>query len=120
MKRTIISIIFTFFLLGLITITAQDTSSVEERMAKLQEKLNLTEEQSEAIEAILIDSKEAGTKIREENEGNRRAMGKELLDLFKKTNSQIEAQLTDEQKKIYKEMIDDAKQNFKANRKNQN
>lgn len=104
---TALAILFTF-----INLSAQQFSNVEERLAEYKEKLNLTEEQTQAIEEILLDSKEAFQKIREENSGDRAAMINDTKELMSQTNSKIKEQLTDEQKVIFNQMIEEKKQEF--------
>ena len=104
---TVLAVLFTF-----INLSAQQYANVEERLAEYKEKLNLTEEQTKAIEEILLDSKETFQKIREENSGDRAGMINGIKELMTQTNSKIEEQLTDEQKVIFNQMVEEKKQEF--------
>ncbi len=76
----------------------------EEMVLRLSERLNLTEEQTVQVEKILLSAREEMQKLRENASGDRSRNRDQLRSLMEKQDKQIEALLTDEQKKIYGEI----------------
>ena len=79
--------------------------SPEENAKLLQEKLNLTDEQTKQVERIYINLQEERTKARENFDGDRRQMREIMMEYREKTNQQIEEILNDNQIKIFQEYL---------------
>lgn len=77
---------------------------VEEMTIRLQERLNLTDEQTGQVEKILLSAREERQKQRENASGDRRQMLDQMRSMLENRDKQIEALLTEEQKKIYQEI----------------
>ena len=80
----------------------------QERMKRTLEefktRLTLTDAQFAKVDTILQAQTAEMTKIRESSGGDRDAMRSAIMDLRAKTDKQIEAILTDEQKVEYKKL----------------
>ncbi len=76
----------------------------DEMALRLSERLDLTEEQTAQVEKILLSAREEMQKLRENASGDRSRNRDQLRSLMEKQDKQIEALLTDEQKKIYGEI----------------
>ena len=68
--------------------------AAKERLAKMAEELNLTDEQKTKIQAVMKDSAEQRKELRDATPEERRAKGKEILQ---EINAQMKAILTAEQ-----------------------
>ncbi len=108
--RTIFSIIAMFVLA--MSVNAQMGGNQQDRMKKMLEdyktRLKLTEVQFGKVDTILTSQMSEMAKIRESAGEDREAMRAGFMELREKTNKEIEALLTDEQKiewkKIQEEM----------------
>ncbi len=108
--RTIFSIIAMFVLA--LSVNAQMGGNKQDRMKKMLEdyktRLKLTEVQFGKVDTILTSQMSEMAKIRESAGEDREAMRAGFMELREKTNKEIEALLTDEQKiewkKIQEEM----------------
>ena len=79
--------------------------SPEENAKLLQEKLNLTDEQTKQVERIYINSQEERTKARENFDGDRRQLREIMMEYREKSNQQIEEILNENQIKIFQEYL---------------
>lgn len=90
----------------------------QERMKRTMEeyktKLTLTDEQVVKVEAILKAQTEEMATIRANAGGDREAMRSAIMDLRAKTDKQIEAILTDEQKVEYKKLQEERAQRMQG------
>ena len=81
-----------------VNIYAQPRLNVGEEVERLTNDLGLSEEQTNQVEAILIDSRGQLNKLRESGL-DRREMIMQMRELMDETNKEIESILNDEQKK---------------------
>ncbi len=90
----------------------------QERMKKtleeLKTRLTLTDAQFAKADTILQAQTAEMTKIRENSGGDREAMRSAIMDLRAKTDKQIEAILTDEQKVEYKKLQEERAQRMQG------
>lgn len=77
---------------------------VDEAVLRLKERLNLTNEQTEQVEAIMTSTRNEMQKLRDNASGDRRQSMMQGRKLMESQDKQIEALLTDDQKKIYEEI----------------
>ncbi|MBE0538708.1 MAG: hypothetical protein IH620_03265 [Ignavibacterium sp.] len=105
MKNLIVLSSLSFFLLSLVAI-AQPRFTPQERLKMLKERLNLTEEQSQKVEEILIKSDEDMQKLRSTDKRDRLQFRAQM----DKTNQEIEKVLDEKQKSEYKKMMEERRQ----------
>ncbi|MDP3580382.1 MAG: hypothetical protein Q8S39_00515 [Ignavibacteria bacterium] len=90
----------------------------QERMKRtleeLKTRLTLTDAQFAKVDTILQAQTAEMTKIRENSGGDREAMRSAIMDLRAKTDKQIEAILTDEQKVEYKKLQEERAQRMQG------
>ncbi len=90
----------------------------QERMKRTLEefktRLTLTDAQFAKVDTILQAQTAEMTKIRESSGGDREAMRSAIMDLRAKTDKQIEAILTDEQKVEYKKFQEERAQRLQG------
>ena len=90
----------------------------QERMKRtleeLKTRLTLTDAQFAQADTILQAQTAEMTKIRESSGGDREAMRSAIMDLRAKTDKQIEAILTDEQKVEYKKLQEERAQRMQG------
>lgn len=90
----------------------------QERMKRtldeLKTRLTLTDAQFAKADTILQAQTAEMTKIRESSGGDREAMRSAIMDLRAKTDKQIEAILTDEQKAEYKKLQEERAQRMQG------
>jgi len=90
----------------------------QERMKRtleeLKTRLTLTDAQFAKADTILQAQTAEMTKIRESSGGDREAMRSAIMDLRAKTDKQIEAILTDEQKVEYKKLQEERAQRMQG------
>lgn len=72
--------------------------SAEARIEKLKTDLNLTDEQTTKIKAVLFDEATAMKALREDESLDRKAKREKMMDLRKSSREKVEAILTPEQK----------------------
>ncbi len=93
---------------------AQMGGNPQERMKKTLEdyktRLKLTDVQYAKVDTILTDQMNEMTKLRNSAGEDRQAMMASFMELRQKTNSKIEALLTDEQKVEWKKIQEEAAQ----------
>lgn len=94
----------------------QTRLSPEERALRLQERLSLSEEQVEKVTGIYQRAQERMTKLMEKARGDRQAMRGAMLDVTRETDEEIEALLTEEQKKEYEKFKEERRQNMPRRR----
>ncbi len=86
----------------------------QERLKKSLEdyktKLSLTDEQYTKVETILTEQMNEMIKLRENAGGDREAMRAAITESREKADKKIEELLTDEQKVIFKKMIEERAQ----------
>jgi len=83
---------------GLAFAQSQGGAQLKERMDTLSKELNLTEDQKTKIEPILRDSGEKLRALRDEKQGDRRAMMKGAREIQDQNEAKIADVLTPEQK----------------------
>jgi Spy/CpxP family protein refolding chaperone len=83
---------------------AQPPQDLEKQVAYLNERLDLTEEQTVQIRDIIGRGQTERDRLRELNEENREAMRAAMQDLRDETDQQIDSLLTEEQKTEYDKM----------------
>lgn len=94
--------------------TAQNRMSPKERLKMLNERLNLTEEQSVKIEKIFKASDEEIQKLRE-SENPDRAEFRKIMD---HTNQEILTVLNEKQKTEYNKMLEERRNRWRRNSDN--
>jgi len=104
MLRTIVVLVAALFIIS-IPILAQPHMSVEERVQHLKKDLSLTADQVEQVKAIF---KEADVEIESKNSNDTRDF-KEMRTIIEQTDNKILDVLNDNQKKLYKKMIEERK-----------
>jgi hypothetical protein len=77
--------------------------SPQDRVKELKAELDLTDEQSAAIEKILVDLENKMSELREQSGGDRQAMREEFRQLREETDRAIEAVLFEDQIEKYRE-----------------
>lgn len=77
---------------------------VDNAVLRLKERLNLTDEQTELVEAIMASTRDEMRKLHESGSGDRRQSMMQGRQIMENQDKQIEALLTDAQKKIYEEV----------------
>ena len=78
--------------------------SPEERAKQLNERLKLDDEQMKNVETIFKTMLEKMQEAMGSAQGDRDAMRKTMMDMMAKTDKEIEALLTKDQKKTYDEL----------------
>ncbi|MNK06681.1 hypothetical protein D3C87_245800 [compost metagenome] len=86
----------------------------ERGATQLTKKLNLTEDQTTKVKAILLDQAKAGAKMREENKGDRPAMMAKMKAAMEENDVKINALLNDDQKKAYATYKEERMKNMKG------
>lgn len=94
--------------------TAQNRMSPKERLKMLNERLNLTEEQSVKIEKILQTSDEEIQKLRESENPDRT----EFRKIMDHTNQEILTILNEKQKTEYTKMLEERRNRWRKNSNN--
>jgi Spy/CpxP family protein refolding chaperone len=84
-----------------------DNNRVERRLTMLKEKLNLSEQQTDQIKAILEDAQKQRAMDSDKKQGNPEAAEKIRAERRKATVDKIMAVLNDDQKKEFEKMKDD-------------
>ncbi len=90
-----------------------ETETLEEELAMFKERLALSDEQTEQIQRILLENRKKISALMEDVQASPRSRSamqsirKEMEDLRKKTEQELEAVLTEEQLKKYKKMQDE-------------
>ena len=102
MKNLIVLLSLSFFILSLVAV-GQPRFTPQERLKMLKERLNLTEEQSQIVEKILIKSDDEMQKLRS-SDNRDRSQFRAQMD---KTNQEIEKVLDENQKAEYNKMLDE-------------
>lgn len=72
---------------------------------EVQAKLKITDEQKASIKEVIAEAAEEMRSIVTNSGGNRQEAMAKITELQKSTKEKIEGKLTDEQKKVWKEMI---------------
>ncbi len=107
------TILLIFISLLIITnISYSQRRSAEEQSKFLKEKLTLTDSQFVFVDSVLKDSETKIISLRDSGEMDR----DKIMSLRQKTNDAIESVLSDDQKKLYKEILEERRQNFNRNR----
>ena len=76
-----------------------------QRMARLNEDLQLNDEQAKRIREIMAELEDARPKRRNRQGGSPRAARREMRERFEKIHQDVEAVLTPQQRERYREMI---------------
>ncbi|MBI3579773.1 MAG: hypothetical protein HY089_10235 [Ignavibacteriales bacterium] len=87
--------------------------SPEERAKQLKEQLKLDDEQVKKLEEIFKSAQEKMQEAMGSAQGDRDAMRKTMMDMMAKTDKEIEALLTKDQKKKYHEFKKDREKRMK-------
>jgi Spy/CpxP family protein refolding chaperone len=112
MKSTIIWL--AAFLIISVSINAQPRITPKERLKMLNERLNLTEEQSVKIEKILKTSDEEIQKLRESEKPDRT----EFRKIMDHTNQEIMTVLNEKQKTEYNKMLEERRNRWRKSSNN--
>jgi periplasmic protein CpxP/Spy len=99
-----------------LTSNAQGRITPQERLKNLQQKLNLTEEQSTNVEKILVDSDKQIQKLRESDNPDRA----EFRKIMDNSNEQIMQVLNEKQKTEFNKILEQRKNRRQGNSKNKN
>lgn len=119
-----VKVIFAIALMLVLSLAANSFAQMgggmnpQERMKRtleeLKTRLTLTDAQFAKADTILQAQTAEMTKIRESSGGDREAMRSAIMDLRAKTDKQIEAILTDEQKVEYKKLQEERAQRMQG------
>jgi Spy/CpxP family protein refolding chaperone len=105
---TCVTLIASIFMTQLISAQATDplhtNSSAEQVMARMKERLHLTEEQETKIRPIIEESVQARHEILEKDSQDRSTIKNELQELQWKTDMRLGVILTEEQMKEYEKL----------------
>ncbi|MEW6006000.1 MAG: hypothetical protein AB1695_11870 [Stygiobacter sp.] len=115
MKTTRIEVLFVLLILFTASaLLAQPTRSTpEERAQQLKEQLSLSDDQTEKVTTILIESEKKREAIFDETDGDRKVMRSKMVSLMKETDKKIDALLTNDQKEKYDELKKERRQQMK-------
>jgi len=122
MKRTY-AIVLMLLILPFVFIRCSDDDSFrrrltpDERAAELKTQLGLTDEQTQQIKQILIESRERIAADREKFQGDRETMRRLMRENWEETERQIEEILDDEQKEKYQELRDQREERMRERRR---
>ena len=100
-------------------LTEEEEAEARARYEAYHERLNLTEKQSEKVEAINMIYFEGLSELRESNK-TRFVKYREWKNLSKTRDKEMKAVLDDQQYETYKEFQAEMKEEFKEKRKNGN
>lgn len=119
-----VKVIFAIALMLVLSLAANSFAQMgggmnpQERMKRtleeLKTRLTLTDAQFAKVDTILQAQTAEMTNIRESSGGDREAMRSAIMDLRSKTDKQIEAILTDEQKVEYKKLQEERAQRMQG------
>jgi DNA gyrase/topoisomerase IV subunit A len=113
-------IILIILLAASFLVKAQIRKDPEERTKEMKEKLNLSEEQSEKILQIYINTdKEIESKM-QGGSTNRVEMLKGIRDIMENTDEEIFKILNEEQQEKYKKITNERKENYDKMKSNRN
>ena len=115
MKNIIFVITVSIFVLSSVVLS-QSRFTPKERLINLQNKLNLTDEQSSKIEKILIDSDQQMKNLRAGENPSR----EEIRKVRENTNQEIMKLLDDNQKAVYNKILEQRKSNWQRKPDNKN
>ena len=96
----------------------QGRMSPEERAALLQERLDLTDEQTKKVVQIMEESTEKMSELRDNFEGDRQQMREKMLQLREENNKKIEEILYEDQIPLFHDYLEEREQ-FRRNRRGQ-
>lgn len=103
--------------------TTQQQDQVQARIAEFKERLKLTPEQEEKVVPIFRQQMERAKEIRDKNQGDRRAMMKEMRNAQEDMDKQLAEVLDKDQmselKKIRSERRDQMRENMRRRRNQQ-
>ncbi len=92
--------------------------SPEDRAARLNELLDLTDEQTKKVVQIYKDSQETMSEMREQFQGDRSQMREKMMENREETTNKIEEILYDDQIELYREYQEE-RQQFRRDRREQ-
>lgn len=114
MKNTIVLLVAA--IMFSMSLYAQPRLTPQEKLKKLNERLNLSEEQSVKIEKILKTSDEEIQKLRESQNPDR----SEFRKVMDHTNQEILSILNENQKAKYNKMLEERRNRWRRNSDNRN
>lgn len=123
MSRKLIIIMFIFAFSASLFNCSDDNArrrqqrSPGENAKRLQDELNLTDEQTKQVEKIYLDSQEEMAKARENFEGDRSQMREMMMASRKKINHQIEEVLNEDQKLKFHDYLDEQQEKMQQRMK---
>jgi len=120
-KSFIISLLVFLFLSSLVMAQRGNRMSVEDQMKQYNERLNLDEDQSEAIEKILTESREKMMDARDEimaDGGDYSGMREIMTKINDEKNKEVMELLNDEQKKEFEKMNEERRKEREERRRN--
>lgn len=82
----------------------------------LKTQLNLTDDQTQKVEQIIETTRNEMRELRESSSGDWREMREGMMTIRNKQNEQIEALLTEEQKKLWEEFKKERQDRFERRR----
>ncbi|WEK18329.1 MAG: hypothetical protein P0Y49_16175 [Candidatus Pedobacter colombiensis] len=86
----------------------------EKGAAQLTKKLNLSDDQTSKVKAILLDQAKSMNKVREESKGDREGMMAKVKTINEENDVKINALLNDDQKKAYVAYKEERMKNMRA------
>ena len=116
----LIAFVLLLVLVQLSVINAQGRMNPKERAADLKTKLELTDEQSQKIEAIFVETQQKSKEIRDSTSGNREEMMKAIKPLNEAADKKIDSILTDKQKEQYAKIKKERQERMEKRMKSQN
>lgn len=111
MLRTTIILTVAFFISSISAI-AQSRMSVEDRVQHLKENLSLTDKQVDQVKTILVETDSIMTSMR----GNGMPDWSSMRSVMEKTDDKILSVLNDDQKTLYKKIIEERRSRMQGSR----
>lgn len=98
---------------------ARQMPSPDQVVAKMSEKLNLTDEQKTQITPIIADRQQKMEALRADTSTDRREKGQKMRAIYQDSDTKIKAVLTDDQKQKYEAMEQQARSQMKQRAREQ-
>lgn len=95
---------------------AQGRMTHEERLQQYKERLKLSDDQTQKLDAILLKSEKKRDEMR--NKGDRENMRDEMMKIMEETNNQISKILKSAQKAEFKKMVEERKNRMQNQHRN--
>jgi Spy/CpxP family protein refolding chaperone len=88
----------------------------EEAVARMNAKLNLTDDQKNKITPIIADRQEKMRALMADTSGRKMRKARKAKSILSDSDKKIEAVLTSDQRKIYEQMKEEAREEMRARR----